>query len=314
MIPARLKSKKEYQEYIAGILEYLVSFMDRAHPLIFLDRVFKNLETELEERCAKKRPRDGFELDQYDTVEGLMELGPEKLKEVLDCLGLKSGGTLQQRAERVFLAKDANLDDMSRKHFRNDKKEERVKETALVEAKVKKLCEILKETIERTREHVVNRQGMSSNERKLEDEYYEDSSRDDEGGEEEEEEAVSNPLKLPLGFDGKPIPYWLYKLHGLGQKFNCEICGDHTYCGRREFEMHFKESRHQHGMRCLGIPNTKSFHEITSIEEAKKLWEEIKQRRQSSKWLPEVYEEFEDSEGNVYNKKTYTDLSRQGLI
>lgn len=25
-----------------------------------------------------------------------------------------------------------------------------------------------------------------------------------------------NPLNLPLGWDGKPIPYWLYKLHGLG--------------------------------------------------------------------------------------------------
>ena len=33
----------------------------------------------------------------------------------------------------------------------------------------------------------------------------------------DEEEAVYNPLKLPLGFDGKPIPYWLYKLHGLNQ-------------------------------------------------------------------------------------------------
>jgi len=25
----------------------------------------------------------------------------------------------------------------------------------------------------------------------------------------------SNPLNIPLGYDGKPIPYWLYKLHGL---------------------------------------------------------------------------------------------------
>ena len=33
----------------------------------------------------------------------------------------------------------------------------------------------------------------------------------------EEEGAIYNPLKLPMGWDGKPIPYWLYKLHGLGQ-------------------------------------------------------------------------------------------------
>ena len=27
---------------------------------------------------------------------------------------------------------------------------------------------------------------------------------------------IYNPKNLPLGWDGKPIPYWLYKLHGLG--------------------------------------------------------------------------------------------------
>lgn len=38
-----------------------------------------------------------------------------------------------------------------------------------------------------------------------------ESESDDEDGE------IYNPLKLPIGWDGKPIPYWLYKLHGLGQ-------------------------------------------------------------------------------------------------
>lgn len=50
------------------------------------------------------------------------------------------------------------------------------------------------------------------------------------------------------------------------QEFKCEICGNYSYWGRRAFERHFKEWRHQHGMRCLGIPNTKNFNEITSIE------------------------------------------------
>jgi splicing factor 3A subunit 3 len=45
--------------------------------------------------------------------------------------------------------------------------------------------------------------------------------------EEDEEEYVYNPLKLPLGWDGKPIPYWLYKLHGLNMEFKCEICGNY---------------------------------------------------------------------------------------
>lgn len=62
------------------------------------------------------------------------------------------------------------------------------------------------------------------------------------GGEEEEdeEEKIYNPLKLPLGWDGKPIPYWLYKLHGLGQEFTCEICSGYKYMGRKNFEKHFQ--------------------------------------------------------------------------
>ena len=148
----------------------------------------------------------------------------------------------------------------------------------------------------------------------------------------EEDEYVYNPLKLPLGWDGKPIPYWLYKLHGLNLEFKCEICGGarwaaqraghaqrawagaawargrtrrqamgsmpgwvmatwpapapreallfhhpkpkarhactsqrpppfspctRSYWGRRAFERHFREWRHENGRRALGIPNSK---------------------------------------------------------
>lgn len=36
----------------------------------------------------------------------------------------------------------------------------------------------------------------------------------------------------------------------------------------KNFERHFQESRHAFGMRALGLPNTKHFHEITKIEDA----------------------------------------------
>ena len=42
-----------------------------------------------------------------------------------------------------------------------------------------------------------------------------------------------------MGWDGKPIPYWLYKLHGLNKEYKCEICGGASYWGRRAFEKHF---------------------------------------------------------------------------
>ncbi|KAL9933727.1 hypothetical protein V8E36_007385 [Tilletia maclaganii] len=131
---------------------------------------------------------------------------------------------------------------------------------------------------------------------------------------EEEEDKISNPLRLPLGWDGKPIPYWLYKLHGLGVEFKCEICSDHVYQGRKNFEKHFQESRHAFGMRALGLPNTKHFHEITRILDALALAERLKkQGRQQAEEQGEA-EEVEDEYGNTYTKKTYELLKRQGLI
>ena len=45
----------------------------------------------------------------------------------------------------------------------------------------------------------------------------------------EEDEFIYNPLKLPLGYDGKPIPYWLYKLHGLNQVRICMAMQQPSY-------------------------------------------------------------------------------------
>jgi len=134
------------------------------------------------------------------------------------------------------------------------------------------------------------------------------------GDEEEEEERIYNPLKLPLGWDGKPIPYWLFKLHGLGVEYRCEICSDGVYMGRKNFDRHFQESRHAFGMRALGLPNTKHFHEITRIEDALALAEKLKQEGKQEIFQNETMEELEDDDGNVYNRKTYEDLKKQGII
>ena len=44
----------------------------------------------------------------------------------------------------------------------------------------------------------------------------------------DEDDYVYNPLKLPMGPDGKPIPYWLYKLHGLNQARRTVLEAAHT--------------------------------------------------------------------------------------
>ena len=62
---------------------------------------------------------------------------------------------------------------------------------------------------------------------------------DSDDNEEDADKLAYNPKNLPIGWDGKPIPYWLYKLHGLGEEFKCEICGGVSYWGTRAFEKHF---------------------------------------------------------------------------
>lgn len=141
----------------------------------------------------------------------------------------------------------------------------------------------------------------------------EDDSDDDEGG--KLSTNYSGP-KMHLGWDGKPIPHWLYKLHGLNVEYKCEICGGETYYGRRNFDRHFQEWKHAGGMRALGIPNTKHFHDVTRIADARALYDKLKKELGTAAWAvrQEEEEEFEDSMGNVLNRRTYEDLAKQGLL
>ncbi|XP_068188721.1 splicing factor 3A subunit 3-like isoform X4 [Antennarius striatus] len=133
-----------------------------------------------------------------------------------------------------------------------------------------------------------------------------------------EEKQAEKMLRLSLSFSPRepvtpPIPYWLYKLHGLNINYNCEICGNFNYRGPKAFQRHFAEWRHAHGMRCLGIPNTAHFANVTQIEDAVSLWAKLKTQKASERWQPDT-EEYGDFSGNVINKKTYEDLKRQGLL
>ncbi|XVF12357.1 hypothetical protein REPUB_Repub08aG0110000 [Reevesia pubescens] len=84
------------------------------------------------------------------TVEELMEVGPKKLKEAL--AALKTGGTIQQCAERLFLTKKS----WTKRHFAKGspipeqngstavlQDINSLKNVALMEAKMKKLCDLL---------------------------------------------------------------------------------------------------------------------------------------------------------------------------
>ena len=177
----------------------------------------------------------------------------------------------------------------------------------------------LDQVVEETRNYIERKQSRTLHERQLdtleqENQLNNDDEIDLEQIEGTQSDRLYNPLKLPLGWDGKPIPYWLYKLHGLGKEYSCEICGNYIYMGRKAYDRHSQEWRHSYGMKCLGIPNTKQFHEISQIKDAISLWKKVQTITKKENFRPDIMEEFEDSEGNVFNRKTFEDLHRQGLL
>lgn len=205
----------------------------------------------------------------------------------------------------------------------------RLKERAVAERehRVRSLAKNMQTQREDTRVNVERKAGMTDKERQQELAalYEEDNEAigrpvNQEEEEDEGEEKVYNPLKLPLAWDGKPIPFWLYKLHGLGVEFPCEICGNYVYMGRRAFDKHFSEARHIYGLQCLGITkNTGLFREITKIEEAEKLWEKLERDRARDLEKKggddgDGIVEMEDPQGNIMPKRVYEDLAKSGLL
>ncbi|KAI8643536.1 hypothetical protein BD408DRAFT_414722 [Parasitella parasitica] len=303
--PKTIKATDGYKTYINSLFDYLHSFFRRAKPLYNI--------AELEDEA----------LDEFDTQ---WELGQLKGWEQVDT---KNEELFCPACQKQFSKKtvyDAHL--TAKKHIKAQKKleeeqtvnnntvvvkDDKRKAIAWKERLIEKYAEALADFREESKSNVERKQALTDKERLLEQDKEKveliDQDSDDEG-----DEKIYNPLKLPLGWDGKPIPYWLYKLHGLGVEYPCEICGNYVYMGRKAFDKHFQEWRHAHGMRCLGIPNTRQFHEITKIDDAYALYEKQKKEGVSEEVRADTVEEYEDGEGNVYNKKTYEDLKRQGIL
>lgn len=339
-IPRARRLSKLYRDYLGSLVGYLESFYERTQPLAQLSKQYDKLEKEFSEQWqagvvagwedrgegeqGDSAASGALDLDAFDSADELEMLGAERVKEALQALGLKCGGTLRQRAERLMLTKGKRLEELDKSLFAKGtlpaatksaaKQEQRVaaaRTVALLEAKARRLCDMLSSVIEDTKGRIEKKQAQTYEELVAEQQEAEEEAAVVEDSE-EEDEFVYNPLKLPLGWDGKPIPYWLYKLHGLNLEFKCEICGGASYWGRRAYERHFREFRHENGVRALGIPNSKAFYEVTSIADALALWKSLQQKGKTGTETTE--EEIEDADGNVYSKKTFEDLRRQGLV
>lgn len=336
------KLKDDYFQYTGSLATYLESFMRRAKPLEDLDKLFSSFDREFVEAWDADKvlgwsaTETGNEGTAGPTAEGTGEgiWCPDCEKEFRNenvyknhLTGKKHVRAAEARATRPNGTNGSSGINghatSAASHASADARTHRLKERAVAERefRVKRLASTMQSERSDTRVNVERRQGMTEREREQELEaLYAESTAPigQPGGEEESDgegdDKIYNPLKLPLAWDGKPIPYWLYKLHGLGVEFTCEICGNFVYMGRRAFDKHFNEARHIYGLKCLGVTNTTLFREITGIEDAQKLWAKIQQDKKKEKASTDNIVEAEDSSGHVMPIRVFLDLQKQGLV
>ncbi|PSN75302.1 hypothetical protein BS50DRAFT_541244 [Corynespora cassiicola Philippines] len=315
------KMSEPYFQYLKALKNYLEGFMRKTRPLENLEKLFLNFDKEFDELWEKdevpgwgKNDADGGAAAGASDDESIWCSACQKNFKNENVYESHLNGKKHKKAVQNGASDNAPSTNGASTSI------QRFKERAVAELefRIKKLAGAMQTNRSDTKVNVERKQGMTERERQQELEQLNSGTLESTNNQEEEEEGgedkIYNPLKLPLAWDGKPIPYWLYKLHGLGVEFNCEICGNYVYMGRREFDKHFTGPRHVYGLKCLGINETQLFREITEIDQAKKLWMEIQRNRKKEKSKTENVVEMEDSEGNVMPEKIYRDLLAQGLV
>jgi len=324
-IPLSLKDAP-YVNYIDSLYNYLTGFIKKSQPLLdyekfesdisnigfLLIKIENSFNTSWEEGTL-----EGWEkLVQKATVteaDPLFCVACQKKFVNENVFNHHKTGKKHIKSVDALYKKHGDLSKVSLPKEIDPAEKERLKKIAYTEFAIEKLYLSLEDVILATMNQIRKKQSRTYAEMAM-GENEEAKQEIPEETKEEDEKPVYNPKHVPVGWDGKPIPYWLYKLHGLGVEYKCEICGGAIYYGRRAFERHFQEWRHAYGMKCLKIPNTVHFRDVTRIEDALKLYHKIMQDNYVNSFKPDVEEEFEDSDGNILNRKQYIDLKRQGLL
>lgn len=283
----RLKKGDDYIKYLEDLSNYLMGYIKRTKPLFDLAKHIDQIESDFSEiqesnslfceSCNKNFAKQ--------TVYDAHLTGKKHLKNV------QRAHTTQQKTNYKF-----------------------------IEYQITQLVKIIEKERQESKLNTERRKALTERERLIElDQLAKDEQLSDSDDEQQHEEntdynSLYNPMNLPLGPDGHPIPHWLYKLHGLDIEYTCEICSNFSYQGRRAFDKHFLESKHIHGLKCLGITKPTLFKNITKIEEAQNLWQKIRKDEKIRESEKENAVEVEDEQGNVMSEKVYNDLKKQGLL
>lgn len=126
-LPESLKSSKQYVEYLDSLWDYLMNFFQRVNPLIEFNSIMLDINDDFKSKIEngeistiktssndvnhlKKDPQP-LRLGMFNNPEELEVLGMDRLKEALEAMGLKCGGTLQDRAQRLWSVRGKKPED-----------------------------------------------------------------------------------------------------------------------------------------------------------------------------------------------------------
>ena len=307
-IPIKVKKSEEYIKYIKHLAQYLKSFFVKIYPLINFNEIQDIIDSKFED--DQEHIDKSIELNEEEEIKK-NELfcnicNKSFAKDTLMDAHMKS----KKHLKKVNLSKNNDTNNINKNSQEKNKIEEDIlHDIKYYEYQIIRYKDILQNIIDNTISQIHKKQTMTKEE--LESDRLNEINI--KKIEKEEKKKIFNPKNIPMDWDGKPLPYWLYKVHGLGVEHKCEICGGASYWGRRAFEHHFQEWRHAYGMKCLRLPNTLQFKNITRIEDALKLHHKLIEDKNKTEFNPDVEEQYEDENGNVYNKKMMMDLKKQGL-
>lgn len=290
-------SSLSYKNYLHSLLSYLISFYNKVYPL-------ENITDELAKISVSLQTRDDGQVNEKGEVYCV----------ACNKLFAKQSvyqGHLNGKKHRKNAAGDADSITTS-------------SSTKLDELHITEVARLLSDVRQATVNNTERKAALTERERIIEEletkgEESEFTSIESSGVDSDgdfSDDGKYSTSNLPLGADGQPIPYWLYKLQGLNHLHNCEICGNISYKGRALFTKHFGGTKHQYGLKCLGISEEyiPLFKSITSISEATEFWKQLKRERRLEESHHENAVQVEDDQGNVMSEKDYLDLKRQGLL
>jgi len=119
------KKSNAYRDYAQNLMMYLYEYAEKVKPLIDFDVDVLETKKDFEEQWAKgqfpgwtesstalKSSGAPLDLINIHSAEDLEKLGLDRLKSALTAIGLKCGGTLQARAERLFSTKGLKEEDI----------------------------------------------------------------------------------------------------------------------------------------------------------------------------------------------------------